>query len=118
MALVKHYRKTQYRAPNPARPGSTVLAERHVDSGTDVLAHDGTEYYADEDGWFDLPDHVAAEACKRGWGWMTPMDVEEYINAGLIKDTPTVVDPSRNVRSKPQAQVKASEPSDEDDDAS
>jgi hypothetical protein len=84
MAFIKHYREVQYRVPDPVRPGHTVFDRRMDSSKTHAISHNGKEYEADPDGWFDVPDEVAAYFLTRP-GWCSPEMVDEEVVAGRIR---------------------------------
>jgi hypothetical protein len=83
--FIKHFREVTYRVPDPMRPGHTAFDRRMDSAGTHAISHNGKEYHADADGWFDLPPEVADHFLKFP-GWCSPEMVDEEIVAGRIRN--------------------------------
>lgn len=82
--FIKHFREVTYRVPDPMRPGHSAFDRRMDASGAHQILHNGKEYQADNDGWFDVPDEVGAYFVGRP-GWCTPEMVDEEKVAGRIR---------------------------------
>lgn len=82
--FIKHFREVQYRVPDPMRPGHSAFERRMDAAGTHAFVHNGKTYTADSDGWFDVPEDVAAFFLTRP-GWCSPEMVDEEIVAGRIR---------------------------------
>lgn len=82
---IKHYRVVRFRVRDPLHPGQFSLDRKLEHSGTDTLVDNGVTYQADEAGWFDLPDDVAARIARFP-GWRTSEQVDEAVAAGEIRD--------------------------------
>lgn len=82
--FIKHFREVTYRVPDPMRPGHSAFDRRMDASGAHKILHNGKEYAADDDGWFEVPDEVGAYFIGRP-GWCSPEMVDEEIVAGRIR---------------------------------
>lgn len=82
--FIKHYKEVQIRVPDPLHPGQRVFDTRMDWSGTHAINHEGKTYEADPDGWFDVPDNVAAHLLGFP-GWRTPDQVDEERSSGIIR---------------------------------
>lgn len=82
--FIKHFREVTYRVPDPMRPGHSAFDRRMDAAGTHAISHNGVQYHADNDGWFDLPEDVAKHFLGFP-GWCSPEMVDEEIVAGRIR---------------------------------
>lgn len=82
--FIKHFREVTYRVPDPQRPGHTAFDRRMDAAGTHAISHNGKQYTADNDGWFDVPDEVGQFFISRP-GWCSPEMVDEEVVAGRIR---------------------------------
>lgn len=88
--FIKLFKAQQVRVPDPLRPGKRTFEERLIPAGapSGVLSVQGTNYTADEEGWFDLPGEIAASLLTvrypGGERFHTPADVNEQIGLGAL----------------------------------
>lgn len=101
--LIKHFRHVNKRVPDPLRPGRTsVVYELRSSGASSVVYRDAAgkrvEATPVQDGWFDIPDDVAARLCAAHTpdGWYTPAEVDEEVRLGRVEPER----PSRGPRPK------------------
>ena len=87
--FIKMFREHEVRVQDPLRPGRRTFETRLRPSGAESHGGvDGVEYFADADGWIEVPAEVGTEAVKYrfpdGARFYTPEQVDEEAAAGRI----------------------------------
>jgi hypothetical protein len=85
MAYLKKFIEIRYRVRDPLRPGQYTFDSRLDGDTVSSISHDGRTYEPDENGWFDLPNEVAAFYRARP-NWLGPQDVDEKVVSGQLAD--------------------------------
>jgi hypothetical protein len=89
MPFIKQFRTHQVRVPDPLHPGKRAFEDRLIDcGGSELSGPDGVHYFADEDGWFDVPSEVADHLLKmrhpNGERFYRPEDVDVEVRLGRM----------------------------------
>ena len=90
MAYLKKFIEIRYRVRDPLRPGQFTFDTRLDGDTITSLNHEGKTYEPDENGWFDLPDDVAAFYRSRP-NWLRPQEVDEEVVSGRLADEDAVL---------------------------
>ena len=85
MAYLKKFIEIRYRVRDPLRPGQFTFDSRLDGDTVSSLSYEGKTYEPDENGWFDLPNHVADFYQSRA-NWLRPQDVDERVVSGQLAD--------------------------------
>ncbi len=105
---LKSYRQHERRIQNPLQPGRWSWEAHMVPAGGTTIEWEGKTYYADDDGWFDVPvelgEFLRKGAYPGGERFLTRFEAREQQRIGFLADDftepkPAVAEP------KPKAAI-------------